>query len=73
MNALEPGPIIFECKEGSYVPHEEEEILIVDNFEGIESGRGAGVCIGREGSSLCFVAHESVNIPLRTNKGCPFF
>ena len=30
VEALEPGSIIFECKEGSFVEHEEEGILIVD-------------------------------------------
>ena len=29
VEALEPGSVIFECKEGPYVPHEEEEILEV--------------------------------------------
>ena len=31
VEALEPGSVIFECKEGPFVPHEEEGILIVDN------------------------------------------
>ena len=31
VEALEPGSVIFECKEGPYVGHEEEGILIVDN------------------------------------------
>ena len=31
VEALEPGSVIFECKEGLYVPHEEEGILEVDN------------------------------------------
>ena len=31
VEALEPGSVIFECKEGPYVPHEEEGILVVDN------------------------------------------
>ena len=31
VEALEPGSVIFECKEGPYVPHEEEGILLVDN------------------------------------------
>ena len=31
VEALEPGSVIFECKEGPYVPHEEEGILTVDN------------------------------------------
>ena len=31
VEALEPGSVIFECKEGPYVPHEEEGILMVDN------------------------------------------
>ena len=29
VEALEPGSVIFECKEGPYVPHEEEGILKV--------------------------------------------
>ena len=29
--ALEPGSVIFECKEGPYMPHEEAGILTVDN------------------------------------------
>ncbi len=39
VEALEPGSVIFECKEGPFVPHEEEGILTVaiDNFEGFES------------------------------------
>ena len=41
VEAQEPGSVIFECKEGPYVEHEEEGILIVDNYEGFESvGRG---------------------------------
>ena len=31
VEALEPGSVIFECKEGLYVPHEEEGILTIDN------------------------------------------
>ena len=31
VEALEPGSVIFECKEGSYVPHEVEGILVIDN------------------------------------------
>lgn len=31
VEALEPGSVIFECKEGPFVEHEEEGILIVDN------------------------------------------
>lgn len=27
LNAIEPGSVIFECKEGPYVPHEIEGIL----------------------------------------------
>ena len=29
VEALEPGSVIFECKEGPYVPHEEEGVLKV--------------------------------------------
>ena len=29
VEAMEPNSVIFECKEGPYVPHEEEGILIV--------------------------------------------
>lgn len=29
MEALESGGIFFECKEGAFVPHEEEGILEV--------------------------------------------
>ena len=29
VEALEPNSVIFECKEGPYVPHEEEGILVV--------------------------------------------
>ena len=31
VESLEPGSVIFECKEGPFVEHEEEGILIVDN------------------------------------------
>ena len=31
VESLDPGSVIFECKEGPYVGHEEEGILIVDN------------------------------------------
>ncbi len=31
VEALEPGSVIFECKEGPYVPHEVEGILEVDS------------------------------------------
>jgi cupin fold WbuC family metalloprotein len=31
VEALEPGSVIFECKEGPYVPHEVEGILEIDN------------------------------------------
>ena len=31
VEALEPGSVIFECKEGPYVPHEVEGILVIDN------------------------------------------
>ena len=31
VEALEPGSVIFECKEGPFVEHEVEGILIVDN------------------------------------------
>ena len=27
LESLEPGSVIFECKEGPFVPHEEEGIL----------------------------------------------
>ena len=37
VEALEPGSVIFECKEGPYVGHEEEGILTIDNYEGFES------------------------------------
>jgi len=30
LESLEPGSVIFECKEGPFVPHEEEGILIVN-------------------------------------------
>ena len=30
VEALEPGSVIFECKEGPYVPHEEEGTLVSD-------------------------------------------
>ena len=36
VEALEPGSVIFECKEGPYVPHEEEGILAIDNYEGLK-------------------------------------
>ena len=29
LESLEPGSVIFECKEGPFVPHEEEGILTV--------------------------------------------
>ena len=32
VEALEPGSVIFECKEGPYVPHEEEGILEINMF-----------------------------------------
>ena len=31
VEALEPGSVIFECKEGPFVEHEEEGILVVDS------------------------------------------
>jgi len=31
VEALEPGSVIFECKEGPYVEHEVEGILEVDD------------------------------------------
>lgn len=31
LECLEPSSVIFECKEGPFVPHEEEGILKVDN------------------------------------------
>lgn len=31
VEALEPGSVIFECKEGPYVPHEVEGVLVIDN------------------------------------------
>ena len=31
VESLEPGSVIFECKEGPFVEHEEEGILVVDN------------------------------------------
>ena len=30
IEALEPGSVIFECKEGPFVPHEQDGILNVD-------------------------------------------
>jgi hypothetical protein len=30
LNAIEPGSVIFECKEGPYVPHEIEGVLTVN-------------------------------------------
>lgn len=32
LESLEPGSDIFECKEGPFVPHEEEGILSLDNI-----------------------------------------
>lgn len=32
LESLEPGSVIFECKEGPFVPHEEEGILIVNRY-----------------------------------------
>ena len=29
VEAMEPNSVIFECKEGPYVPHEEEGVLVV--------------------------------------------
>ena len=31
VEAMEPRSVIFECKEGPYVPHEEEGILTIEN------------------------------------------
>lgn len=31
LESLAPGSVIFECKEGPYVPHEEEGFLEIDN------------------------------------------
>lgn len=31
VEALEPDSVIFECKEGPYVPHEVEGVLVIDN------------------------------------------
>ena len=33
LEALEPGSVIFECKEGPFVEHEVEEILEVKNVK----------------------------------------
>ena len=33
LESLEPGSVIFECKEGPFVPHEVEGILEVKNEE----------------------------------------
>ena len=48
VEALDPGSVIFECKEGPFVPHEEEGILtinnLVDNYEGFESVWRGEVC-----------------------------
>ena len=30
LESLEPGSVIYECKEGPFMPHEEEGILIVN-------------------------------------------
>lgn len=34
LESMEPGSVIFECKEGPFVPHEEEGILEMKNEEG---------------------------------------
>ena len=31
LESLEPGSVIFECKEGPFVEHEVEGILVIDN------------------------------------------
>lgn len=31
LESLEPGSVIFECKEGPFVPHEKEGILTIDS------------------------------------------
>lgn len=31
LEAISPGSVIFECKSGPYVPHEQEGVLTVDN------------------------------------------
>ena len=36
VEALEPNSVIFECKEGPFVEHEEEGVLEIDNYEGFE-------------------------------------
>ena len=33
VEALAPNSVIFECKEGPYVPHEEEGVLRVESLE----------------------------------------
>lgn len=30
LESLEPGSVVFECKEGPFVPHEDEGILAVN-------------------------------------------
>ena len=35
VEALEPDSVIFECKEGPYVPHEVEGILKVDSLKSV--------------------------------------
>lgn len=50
VEALEQGSVIFECKEGPYVPHEEEGILTIDNYlitKGMKAGMGGEECSGR--------------------------
>ena len=44
VEALEPSSVIFECKEGPYVPHEEEGILTIDNHA-IMKGMKASVAV----------------------------
>ena len=52
VEALEPGSVIFECKEGLFVEHEVEGILVVDNKEGFESLEGSAVAfLGHNGNS----------------------
>ena len=34
LESLEPNSVIFECKEGPFVPHEEEGILVMEDARG---------------------------------------
>ena len=45
LESLEPNSVIFECKEGPFVPHEEEGILVVKRIRGTGTSIHAFMCL----------------------------